>query len=212
MGMMRPGGRTQRTRDAVHEATRALMGEKEGGLPTMAEVADRSGVHLATIYRRWRTVHALVLDVSVDDLDEIAPIAVTGDLHSDLLAYTQSLAAGVAAPGGLAFLRILMASANDPETERERTELLATRRLNRFQEILDAGRASHITPLDLVDYLLAPIYFRALLLEPVDPHGPIVDRLVDNLITIEKSGSRRGLHPDVSSAGPGAGSRDRAEA
>lgn len=186
-GKARPGGRTQRTRDAVHEATRALMAEKDSQLPTMAEVAERSGVHLATIYRRWGTVQALVLDITVDDLELTSPIAVTGDLRFDLLAYARDLAEGVAAPGGLGFLRILIDSANDPDTGRERTQLLATRRLDRFQEILDASDATQINPFDVVDNLLAPIYLRALLLEPVDPNGPIPERLVANLIAIQNA-------------------------
>ena len=186
-GGARPGGRTRRTRDAVHDATRALIAEMDGQLPTLAQVADRSGVHLATIYRRWRTLPALVLDVAVDDLEETSPIAVTGDLRFDLLAYARNLAEGVVAPGGLGFLRSLIDSANDPDTEPERTRLLATRRLDRFQEILDAGQATQLTPLDLVDNLLAPIYLRALLLEPVDPHGPVPERLVANLIAIQKA-------------------------
>jgi AcrR family transcriptional regulator len=201
-GRTRPGGRTQRTRTAVHDATRALMSEKGGGLPTMAEVADRSGVHLATVYRRWRTIHDLVLDVAVDDLDETAPITVTGDLRFDLLAYARSLADGVAAPGGLGFLRLLIDSANDPEAEPERTQLLATRRLDRFQEILDAGHATAMTPFDLVDNLLAPIYLRALLLKPVDPQGPIPDRLVDNLIAIHEARNRQAADTGAPLPGP----------
>jgi AcrR family transcriptional regulator len=152
----------------------------------MAQVAERSGVHLATIYRRWRTIQALVLDVAVEDLETSAPIVSTGDLRADLLAYARDLAAGVAAPGGLGFLRALMDSANDPETGSERTQLLAGRRLDRFQEILDAAGATTMTPVDLVDNLLAPIYLRALLLVPIEPQGPDPERLVDNLLAIQE--------------------------
>ena len=184
-GKTRPGGRTQRTRAAVHAATRELLAEKGGGLPSLAEVADRSGVHLATIYRRWHSVQAVVLDAAVDDLDETSPIAVTGDLGADLLAYARALAAGVAAPGGLGFLRTLIDAASDPDTQN--TELLAGRRLDRFQEILDAGGATLMTPIDIVDNLLAPIYLRALLLEPIDPDGTDPVRLTNNLMAINEA-------------------------
>jgi AcrR family transcriptional regulator len=183
-GVSRPGGRTGRTRSAVHAAVRELLAAHDGATPTMAEVAAASGVHLATIYRRWRTPRALILDVAVDDLNRRAPVTVTGDLRLDLLTYARGLAAGVATSKDLGFLRTLISAAADPDLGTADIQALVTRRTDRFQEILDAGGATELTPIDLLDNLLAPVYLRALLSEPMSPDGPEPVRLVDNLLAI----------------------------
>uniref|UniRef100_UPI000B1D4F1A TetR/AcrR family transcriptional regulator n=1 Tax=Streptomyces atriruber TaxID=545121 RepID=UPI000B1D4F1A len=52
-GTRRPGGRTARTRAAVRDAV--LSGLADHGYPglTVEYVADHSGVHKTTLYRRW---------------------------------------------------------------------------------------------------------------------------------------------------------------
>jgi AcrR family transcriptional regulator len=58
----RPGGRTARTRTAVLAAVEAeLLDRGYDGLSIDA-VAERSGVHRATVYRRWRDVGGLLAD------------------------------------------------------------------------------------------------------------------------------------------------------
>ncbi|APU19746.1 TetR/AcrR family transcriptional regulator [Actinoalloteichus sp. GBA129-24] len=62
-GTVRPGGRTARTRSAVRDATLAeLAAHGYQGL-TVDTVAERSGVHKTTVYRRWGGVDGLVIDV-----------------------------------------------------------------------------------------------------------------------------------------------------
>jgi AcrR family transcriptional regulator len=58
----RPGGRTARTRAVVLAAVEAeLLDHGFDGL-TVDAVAERSGVHRATVYRRWRDVGGLLAD------------------------------------------------------------------------------------------------------------------------------------------------------
>jgi AcrR family transcriptional regulator len=58
----RPGGRTARTRAAVLAAVEAtLLDHGFDGL-TVDAVAEQSGVHRATVYRRWRDVGGLLAD------------------------------------------------------------------------------------------------------------------------------------------------------
>jgi AcrR family transcriptional regulator len=58
----RPGGRTARTRAAVLAAVEAeLLDHGFGGL-SVDTVAERAGVHRATVYRRWRDVGGLLAD------------------------------------------------------------------------------------------------------------------------------------------------------
>ncbi|WP_433788813.1 TetR/AcrR family transcriptional regulator [Actinoplanes sp. CA-252034] len=58
----RPGGRTARTRDRVLDAVASLLLEGGFDAVTMDAVADRSGVHRTTLYRRWRDTGGLLAD------------------------------------------------------------------------------------------------------------------------------------------------------
>ena len=58
----RPGGRTSRVRAAVLAAVEAeLLDHGYAGL-TVDAVAERAGVHRATVYRRWHDVGGLLAD------------------------------------------------------------------------------------------------------------------------------------------------------
>ncbi|MEV1246343.1 TetR family transcriptional regulator [Nonomuraea sp. NPDC050022] len=56
----RPGGRSARVRTAVHEAVLDLLRKEDWDSLSLARVAERSGVHQATLYRRWGTLGALI--------------------------------------------------------------------------------------------------------------------------------------------------------
>ena len=58
----RLGGRSARVREAVLNAAFAELGEKGYDNFSMEAVARRSGVHKTTVYRRWPTRDALVVD------------------------------------------------------------------------------------------------------------------------------------------------------
>lgn len=100
---------------AMDIAVPAESGLGNSGVPgedamTIAKVAARSGVHPTSLYRRWGTRDALLLDVAVNRLNAERPIPHTGALHADLLAVAQQVAAGIARPDGLAFLRAVLAT------------------------------------------------------------------------------------------------------
>jgi len=182
-GTVRPGGRTARTRAAVHDAVRELMTENGGEPPDIPEVAARAGVHPATVYRRWRTRESLVLDVAVSDVNVASPIPATGDLRADLLAYTRNLVETFDRPGGLAFVRALATAARDTRSGPERTQEILRPRLELFQRLLDASGTTELTPLDVVLLILSPAYLGATfgMLQPVGEHA---EQLVDNVLDV----------------------------
>jgi AcrR family transcriptional regulator len=59
-GTRRPGGRTERTRAAALQATLDLLAERGYAELTVEAVAERSGVHKTTLYRRWESAEGLV--------------------------------------------------------------------------------------------------------------------------------------------------------
>jgi AcrR family transcriptional regulator len=134
----------------------------------MAAVAERSGVHYTSLYRRWGTRDALVLDVAVNRLNAEPPIPDTGSLPADLLTYAQAVAANIARPDGLAFLRAVIATASAADAASDdrdfETGFLAGRGAQ-IQTMLDRAAARGEPPLHytaVLDGIVAPIYMRHL--------------------------------------------------
>ncbi|MGV9674110.1 TetR/AcrR family transcriptional regulator [Nocardia sp. NPDC003482] len=184
-GTSRPGGRTARTRAAVHAATRALLAESADGTVDLAEVAARSGVHLATIYRRWRSADGLIIDTLVDDLADRSPLPATGDLRADLLFWITNLLTGLTRPDNLAFARALLRAGGQGASGLEFVEP----RVRQIQATLDASDTTVLTWMDVFELVLAPAYLRALLSIPMDPAADAA-RLVDNLMAIRSARER----------------------
>ncbi|MFD9684772.1 TetR/AcrR family transcriptional regulator [Kitasatospora sp. NPDC059088] len=87
----RPGGRTARVRAEVVAATLAEVTEKGYDGLTAEAVAARSGVHKATLYRRWGGVDGLIADALTASADQPWPLPDTGDLQEDLRRITQEV-------------------------------------------------------------------------------------------------------------------------
>ncbi|WP_435243435.1 TetR/AcrR family transcriptional regulator C-terminal ligand-binding domain-containing protein [Streptomyces cucumeris] len=90
-GTVRPGGRTARTRAVVRDAV--LTGLAEHGYPglTVEYVAELSGVHKTTLYRRWGSVEGLVTDaLDLAGEDTWTPPD-TGTLDGDLRALAREV-------------------------------------------------------------------------------------------------------------------------
>jgi len=168
----------------VHEAVAELLDKGRGGELTVAEVADRSGVHATTIYRRWRSIEALILDVAVAQVVSGFPVPDTGSLRGDLEAYATQAARNLSSRTGAAFLRTLVAALpSTPETRAQRGEFLAERG-KELQAIVDRAlaRGERAPSLDdILEGILAPLYFRVLAdSRPVDDAYALslVDRLL----------------------------------
>jgi AcrR family transcriptional regulator len=87
----RPGGRTARVRADVLAAVNALLTEQGYDALRIEDVADRSGVHRTTIYRRWGSVGMLLVDLlQLCTEDDWRPPD-TGSLAGDLTALNREL-------------------------------------------------------------------------------------------------------------------------
>jgi AcrR family transcriptional regulator len=80
----RPGGRSARVRADVLAAVEAELAEHGYDGLTVDGVAARSGVHRTTVYRRWRTVDGLLIDLLAMGVDDNWVPAGTGSLEGDL--------------------------------------------------------------------------------------------------------------------------------
>jgi AcrR family transcriptional regulator len=173
-------------RAAVHEAVTGLVAERGYGTFTVAEVAARAGVADTSVYRRWGTLEALLMDVAITWLTTQSPIPDTGTLDGDLRAYAANVARDITGPDGLAVLRLVIAlSTAGPDGMQARDAFLAERS-RQLQAMLDRARDRGEHPpegLDVLDHILAPMYVRVLFgAGPLTP--AYVDALVDRLALV----------------------------
>ncbi|MFD1543415.1 TetR/AcrR family transcriptional regulator [Nonomuraea guangzhouensis] len=176
----RPGGRSARVRTAVHEAVLDLLGMEDWDSLSIAQVAERSGVHQATLYRRWGTLGALIDDVVTERLSQGSPVPDTGTLRGDLEAYAVQVAADVAGPLGPLYVRAAQVGTRVHDDD----QLYMMDRAVQLQGMLERAAARGESPptlLELMEVVIAPLYYHAIFFNrPVgaDHARTLVDRLL----------------------------------
>ncbi len=197
----RPGGRSARVREAVLNAAFAELGEKGYAGFNMEAVARRSGVHKTTVYRRWPTREALVMDALDSRSDRYTPIPVTGSLRGDLRAFGEEVFAKLSSPHGRAMLKSLVAAVDESPEILEKVRSFWRERLDVGGAVLARGISRGELPPDTdadlaIESFLGPIYLRVLL-SGYPVNGDVLERLVDLLID--------GIFHRGVSSGPGSG-------
>lgn len=178
----RPGGRSADVRARVFDAVRRALEAGDPAALTIDEIARRSGVHKATIYRRWLSTAGLVADLLTALTPLRTPLPDTGDLRDDLLDVATRVAETVASPLSRAMLPLVVTAGSGEPLARaaagywgslfEHTATVVRRAQRRGEAATD------VDAVEAVESLLAPIYLRALVTrQPVD--RKFVERVVD---------------------------------
>jgi AcrR family transcriptional regulator len=107
---LRPGGRSARVQQSVHQAVQALLAERERDDVTVPMIAAEAGVTPSTIYRRWGDLPTLLADVAVERLRPDGDPLDTGSLRGDLLAWGEQYREEMASSPGQAMIRDLLGS------------------------------------------------------------------------------------------------------
>lgn len=180
----RLGGRGERIRRAVLDATVRLL--VEGGFERLviADVAAASGVHETSIYRRWGTRESLAIEALLARAEERVEIPDTGALRTDLVRLLRALIAVLKSPHGRALARFVVGS-NDSGLRRGfwlRRREAATRIFRRAieRDELQVGT----DPIFALEMAIAPLYLRLLITgEPLTSDLPerIADAVLDGL-------------------------------
>ncbi len=166
----RPGGRSARVRRTVLDAVVGLLSEGGARAVTITEVARRSGVNASSIYRRWRSVDALILDAAQDLSLDAIEVADTGCLEGDLCATVTSVAAFLRTDLGVAMARALIDAPTEVLERLADWPQFWAARLLRFEPVFaravargelgdDVDRSAIAS---IGEVIAAQIYFRAL--------------------------------------------------
>ena len=181
----KPNGRSERSKQAILDATRELLAEEgDVGSLTVEAVAARSGVAKTTIYRRWRDKWELALDaVMIDMLPSFANPVDVGDTRKELITFVDSVVKIWSTPPyGPAMQALISQIATQPELAREYRERVVEPRRDQLAPVIERGiRRGDLRPdtdVRLVhEFLVGPILYRLLL-----SGGPLDRKLGTHLV------------------------------
>lgn len=157
----RPGGRSARVQESVHQAVRDLLAEHGVADFTVPMIAARAGVTPSTIYRRWGDLSQLLADVAVERLRPDGEPADTGRVDTDLRAWAEQFFEEMTSDPGKAMVRDVMACAVRGGWQSQ----CAGYTRSQIQIILDrAGQRGEDAPEAelIMDRFVAPVMYRIL--------------------------------------------------
>ncbi|MCF7549581.1 TetR/AcrR family transcriptional regulator [Pseudonocardia sp. WMMC193] len=182
-----PSRRSERSRHAILEATRALVSEVGYGKIAIETIAARAGVGKQTIYRWWPSKGAVIFDAFLALSEGASGPGValpdTGDIEADLKTVLRATAAEFADPEFEKPIRALTGEiVNDPDLAAQYRERLAKpvdeAKKERLRSAQRAGQLAADVDLDLVlEVLYAPLFQRWL-----HRSGPLTAQYADSLV------------------------------
>nr|WP_042177921.1 TetR/AcrR family transcriptional regulator [Kibdelosporangium sp. MJ126-NF4]CEL12849.1 Transcriptional regulator, TetR family [Kibdelosporangium sp. MJ126-NF4]CTQ98535.1 Transcriptional regulator, TetR family [Kibdelosporangium sp. MJ126-NF4] len=162
----RPGGRSARVREAALAAAADLTRERGIGEVTLSDIAERSGVNRATLYRRWGTLDALMADMTMHSISTGAPLADTGSLRGDLYAWAIKASHDIPSENGALLLRSMVMTLPVTDEVRALRVRYLEHRYRELAAVLERARErgeSGPTVDELYEIVLAPMYLRVLM-------------------------------------------------
>jgi AcrR family transcriptional regulator len=186
--------RSEKTRQAILEATSELLLEHSLSSISMDTVAKRAGASKATIYRWWPSKELLALDALFSEWETGRPERPdTGSLPGDLLALVRPwvhLLAGK--PYGRAIAGLITRAQSDPQfAETYTTRFIEPRRdLARvaFLRAIERDEIPADTDIDVaLDLLYGPFYHRML-----NGHAALTDHFAGTVVAYVVAGVTAG--------------------
>lgn len=184
---VRAGGRSEKIRSAVGQATLAFLAEGQLAF-TVVEVAARAGVGRRTVYRWWPTRDDLLIEALQTHVRRVPTVAESGSWEQDLRTLAHELAEFAADPVEIAIATI-MAGGQHPDfnrivLEQWRPAMDSWRDLVRGA-IARGEVAESCEPGTVVTTLLAPIFF-----SPLSMRRSLGAAEVDAVVDLLLSGTR----------------------
>jgi len=185
----RPGGRSARVRAAALAAGLQELAQVGYHDLTLGGIARRAGVHKTTLYRRWGTREALILDAMRERARQRVPVPDTGSLRQDLLELARAAIANATTPEVEGAVRALPSLAPHHEAIAAAGTAFWAERLALDGEIVERARArgeiaTDVEPGTVIEAVLGPAYMRLLVTgRPLDDEfiEATVNLIVDGL-------------------------------
>lgn len=189
---LRTGGRSARVKEAVLAAAVAELTDRGYEAFSLARVAERAGVHLSTVHRRWGNKPGLMLDLLTELTQGMVPDPHGDSLRDDLRQLADSVAAMLREPTIVMLLRAAFVLPDEQLDElRQR---FWTGRVEVAQAIVDRGVRRGELPAgvagwDVVEPIHATIWMR-LLITGFDVDDALIGRVVDRALETAGATSR----------------------
>lgn len=168
--------RNQRAHEAILRATRSLLLEKGYPALTIDAVAARAGSAKTTIYRRWPTKGALVLEATAEQL-AIGVVPDTGSTRADLeVALHQLIVTFSDRLAAIVMLAVIANLDEDPSMARTfRDEIVYPWRHSAAAALERGVTRGDLPPesdvLFLLDVIVGTVFQRAVILTGADTDG-----------------------------------------
>jgi AcrR family transcriptional regulator len=162
----RPGGRSAQVRAVVLEAALTELAAVGFHALSFEGIATRAGVNKTTLYRRWGTKEALMLEAITERASVKVPIPDTGSLRQDLLVLLRAAIANVSTPEVQAMVRVGVALAPHESTVAQVVSAFWADRLAVDGVIVERaiarGEIAPVDPTFVIEAVLGPPYFHLL--------------------------------------------------
>ncbi|MET0326084.1 MAG: TetR/AcrR family transcriptional regulator [Ilumatobacteraceae bacterium] len=167
VGVKRGRPRRADADDAILTAALELLADAGVAGLSMDVLAQRAGVGKATIYRRWASKEALILD-ALRTSNAPIPVPDEGNVHDDLIAYTDAVVERFGPDRASDVLpHLIEASCYDDQLRSSLDDYLRGRQTTIrliLQRGIERGELGGDTDVDLVvDLILGPFFYRHLL-------------------------------------------------
>jgi AcrR family transcriptional regulator len=179
----RPGRpRSEQSRAAVLQAASELLHEVGLRAMTTEEIAGRSGVSKATIYKWWSNKYAVAIEAFLSEMMAESPDPDTGSAREDFRSVLRGLMHFYTGPSGRVFAQLVGEGQSDRLLQTEFREHLVAPRRELMRAIWDRGVArgelrADVDPDAALDLFIGPALYRLLF-----GHAPLDDAAADAVI------------------------------
>jgi AcrR family transcriptional regulator len=179
----RPGRpRSEQSRRAVLRATSQLINEVGLRAMTTDEIASRSGVSKATIYKWWPTKYAVAVEAFLSQMDAQSADPDTGSAREDFRRTLRGLMRFYRSKNGRAYAQLVGEAQFDPRIGKELREHLIGSRRQVMRAILKRGvERGELSPdVDAevaVDLIFGPAMYRL-----IAGHAPLNNASADAIV------------------------------
>lgn len=169
----RRGGRTADVTRRIHDATLELLAEAGHGACTFQNVAVRAGVERSTLYRRYPSRWAMLVEAWSGRYAAALDVAPGASFAADLRAHLHKVAQALNSPIGMAMVAAGAVARLDPDAEVTAGDFWKFR-LAQQEPLVAAAIARGELPADVDRETLfasadGPLYFRLLIVgRPID--------------------------------------------